>query len=405
MYKNILITNENNEGEGITKVNGKVVFVPFAIKDDIIDLEIVKNNKNYDIGELINLVKQSKNRSTPKCKYYYDCGGCNLMHMNYDYELNFKKNKVINNLKKISNIEIDNIDIIYDKEFNYRNHITLSVKNDKIGFLKENSNEIIDIDYCLISNDIINKKISEIKAFINKYRHNNIDKISIKSYKDILINIESKNFNLTSEFIEFVKCDSLFLNDKLIYGKEECDIVFDRFKFKISSKSFFQKNTEMALKLYNYVKDNVKENTKVLDLYCGIGSIGIFISDKAKEVVGIELIDDAILNAKENAKINGINNIKFISGKVEDNIDSFHNIDTIIVDPPRTGLNRKVIDNILKIGPKDLIYVSCNSTTLARDLNYLKDKYEIKSIKLFDLFSRTHHVECVCVLTRKDFKR
>ena len=400
MYKNVLITNENNEGKGITKVEGKVVFVPFTIKDDVIDLEIIKNNKNYDEGKLINLVKKSSNRVIPKCKYYYNCGGCNIMHMNYNYQLEFKKNKVINNFKKISNIDITNIDVVYDKEFNYRNHITLSVKNDKIGFLKHNSNEIVDIDYCLISNEMINKKISEIRKFISLFKNNYIDKISIKAYSDILINIESNNFTLVNEFINYVNCDSLFVNNKLVFGKDKCDIIFDKYKFKISSKSFFQKNTNMALKLYKYIRDNVNGD-KVLDLYCGIGSIGIFISDKVKEVIGIEIIDDAVTNAKENANINNVNNIDFISGKVENNIEKFNDVDTIIVDPPRVGLNRKVIDNIIKIAPKNLIYVSCNSTTLARDLNYLKDKYEINNVKLFDLFANTYHVECVVVLKLK----
>ena len=195
MYKDIKIINQNNEGEGIAKINNKVVFIPYALKNDIIDLEIIKNNKNFDIG------KSSNERREVICQYYYNCGGCNIMHQLYNYQLEFKKNKIINNLKHIADIDINNIDIEYDNEYYYRNHITLSVSGDKIGFLKTNSNDIVDIDKCMISNDIINDKINEIRIFLNKYKDNNIDKISIKSYKEILINIESNNFH-----IDCLKC-------------------------------------------------------------------------------------------------------------------------------------------------------------------------------------------------------
>ena len=154
----------------------------------------------------------------------------------------------------------------------------------------------------------------------------------------------------------------------------------------------------MAIKLYDYIKENVDGN--VLDLYCGVGSIGIYISDKVKSITGIEIINDAIKNAENNKKINNVNNIKFICGKVEDNLDDINNIDTIIVDPPRVGLNKKAIDNIITINPNKIIYVSCNSTTLARDINYMKN-YKLKNIKLFDMFPNTNHIESVCILERK----
>ena len=401
MYKNILITDENNEGKGICRINNKIVFVPYVIKDDIIDLNITKENKNYNEGIALELINKSENRTTPMCPYYYECGGCNIMHMNYNYQLDFKKRKVINNLKKIANIDIKNLDIEYDKDFYYRNHIILSINKDKIGFYKDNTNDIVNIDKCIISNEIINNKIEEIRKFINKYKDNSIEKISIKAYDEIIINIKAKEFKLLNEFKNYVRYDSLYINDKFIDGKDKVNILFGKFKFKISDKSFFQKNTNMALKLYNYIKDNVDNNSNVLDLYCGIGSIGIFISDKVKSVLGIEIIDDAVKDAIENSKINNINNIKFISGKTEDNLSNIKDIDVIIVDPPRTGLNKRAIENILNLNSKKVIYVSCNSTTLSRDINYFKEYYNIKSIKLFDLFPNTHHCESVCILERR----
>jgi len=394
------VINQNNEGLGILKNNNKIVFIPFSLPNEHISYKIIKENKKYDEGELLDIINESKERQIPKCPYYFKCGGCDLMHQKYEYQLKFKINKVINNLKHISNIAIDNIDIEYDNEYNYRNHITLSVNKDIIGFYKHHTNEIIDIHYCLISDNRINNVLKEIKKFINEYKENNIDRISIKSYNEILINIESNNFKLINEFKEYVNFDSLYVNDKYVIGKKNVTANLNNYKYNVSSKDFFQKNTNMTVKLYSYVKSLLNSNENILDLYCGSGGIGIFVSDKVKSVIGIEVIEDAIKNAKENALINNVKNIKFICGKVEDNIENINNIDTIIVDPPRLGLKKKAIDDILKINSNRIICVSCNSVTLARDLNYLKDIYKIESIKLFDLFPNTHHIECVVLLNK-----
>lgn len=404
MYINKVI-NQNNEGYGIVKNNDKVVFIPYSLAGDVINYEIIKENKKYDIGKIINIINESNERTKPICKYYYECGGCNLMHQKYNYQLEFKKNKVINNLKHISNINIDDIDIIYDNSFNYRNHITLSVKKDVIGFYKNNSNEIIDIDYCYISNDKINNVLKEIRLFLNKYKNNYINKISIKVFDEVLINISSNDFKLINEFKRFVNFDSLYINDKYVLGKKYIIAKLNNYKYKVSSKDFFQKNTNMTIKLYDYIKELVNNNETVLDLYCGSGGIGIYISDKVKSVIGIEVIKESIDNALENALLNNINNIKFICGKTENNINNIKNIDTIIVDPPRVGLNKNAIKDILKINSNKIIYVSCNSTTLARDINLLKEYYSIECIKLFDLFPNTGHVECVSLLHRKSLEK
>ena len=394
------VINQNNEGLGIIKNNDKIVFVPFCLPNEKVSYEIIKQNKKYDEGKLLDIIEISNERQEAKCPYYFKCGGCDLMHQKYEYQLKFKVNKVINNLKHISNMDIDNIDIEYDNEFNYRNHIILSVNKDKIGFYKNHTNEIIDIDYCLISNDKINNILKEIKEFINRYKENNIDRISIKAYNEILINIESNDFKLIHEFKEYVHFDSLYINNMHILGNKQVTANLNNYKYNVSSTDFFQKNTEMTIKLYSYVKSLLNNDENILDLYCGSGGIGIFVSDKVKSVLGIEIIEDAIKNAKENALINNVKNIKFICGKVEDNLENISEIDTIIVDPPRVGLKRSAIEDILKINANRIIYVSCNSVTLSRDLNYLKDTYKIKSIKLFDLFPNTHHVETVVLLSK-----
>lgn len=395
------VINQNNEGLGILKNNKKIVFIPFALPNENITYKIIGEKKKYDEGELLDIVDDSTERQMPECPYYFNCGGCNLMHQKYEYQLKFKKNKVINNLKHISNIDIDSIDIEYDNEFNYRNHITLSVNKDIIGFYKNHTNEIVNINYCHISNNKINSVLKEIKAFIVKYKDNNIDRVSIKAYNEVLINIESSNFKLIDEFKNCVSFDSLYINDNYVLGKMFVTANLGNYKYNVSSKDFFQKNTNMTIKLYSYIKKLLNSNENILDLYCGSGGIGIFVSDKVKSVLGIEVIEEGIKNAKENALINNVKNIKFICGKVEDNLENINEIDTIIVDPPRVGLKRNAIDDILKINADRIIYVSCNSVTLSRDLNYLKETYIIENVKLFDMFPNTHHVETVVLLRKK----
>lgn len=399
IYKSKII-NQNNEGMGIAKENNKVTFIPFTLKDEIVNFKIEKEYKKYNEGKLVDVIFQSDERKIPECPYYYECGGCNLMHQKYKNQLEFKKEKVINNLKHISNIDIRRLDIIYYKDFLYRNHVILSVNKDKVGFYKYHTNEVIDIKKCIISNEKINKCIKDINSFVTTYKDNNIDRISIKAYNEVLINIESPDFKLIREFIKYIKFDSLYINNEHICGIKYITANLNKLIYRVSSTDFFQKNTEMTIKLYDYINDLVNKNDNVLDLYCGSGGIGIYVSNKCRSVIGIEVVEEGIENAKANALINNIKNIRFIKGKVEDNLEDIKCIDTIIVDPPRIGLNKKAIDDILKIDSNRIIYVSCNSVTFARDLNLLKDNYKLKSIKLFDLFPNTHHVESVALLEK-----
>ena len=271
-----------------------------------------------------------------------------------------------------------------------------------MGFYKSKSNEIVNIEKCVISNKKINNILKEINKFINNFPNNNISKISIKAYKEILINIISDNFKLKNEFKKYINYDSLYLNNTYIDGLKYVSENLNNYKFNISCLSFFQKNTYIATKLYEYIKSMISNNENVLDLYCGTGSIGIYISNKCKSVLGIEVIDEAVKMAEENAKLNKVNNIKFISGKVDDNLDNLDVIDTIILDPPRVGLSKKVINNLLNIKANKIIYVSCDSVTLSRDIKLLSSTYNIDSIKLFDMFPNTYHVENVILLQRKD---
>lgn len=251
----ILIYDQNNEGLGIGKLNNIVVFVPYSLKNELVYIKIIKKNKNFYEGYPVKFKKISKERQKVLCKYYYKCGGCSIMHQLYKYQLEFKKNKVINNLSHIANIKInDEIDIVYDRELNYRNHITLSVDKTNIGFYKAQTKKIVDISECLIANEKTNKCIKEIKEFLNKNSDNSITKISIKAYETILINVLCNDFNLINEFKNSITYDSLYINNEYVDGEKYAVEIIDKFKFKISSLSFFQKNTNITSKLYEYIK-------------------------------------------------------------------------------------------------------------------------------------------------------
>ena len=386
-------------GRGIAIIDNKITFINNSLIGEVIEYKIVKEKKNYNIGEVVDFVSISDFRNEYSCPYYNKCGGCNIAHMKYDYENNFKVNKVKNILNKFAKIHIDDLEIVYDTELYNRNKITLKVKNKELGLVEENSNNIVPISKCLIANKEINNTIEVLKSLIKK---ENINKIIIKcgnKTDEIMLSIygDVKNINNFKRL-----CNSLYINDKAITNSYITTYIGDK-KFHIRNNSFFQVNNNICKKLYDEILNiiNKKKPSKVLDLYCGVGSIGIYISDFVDEVLGIEVVESAIIDANENKKLNNISNIKFINNKVENIIDSIKDYDMVIVDPPRSGLDKKTIDCLINLKSNNIIYVSCDPITLARDLNVLKEKYNIQYIKLFNMFPRTSHVECVTLLCRK----
>ena len=394
-------------GRGIARIDNKLCFISYALPDEICEIELVKDKKNYSEGKLINLITQSSSRIEPTCPYFYLCGGCHLMHLEYNKQLDYKKEKVKELLNRFGKIDIDINKINYDKEYNYRNKITLHVKNKKLGLYKEETNDLIEIDKCLLVSDIINNLITRLKEFISNY-DNSITEIVIKntslSEVMLVINGECNKELLINNFKDI---NSIYLNDDLIYGKNSITEIINDLYFEVYPRSFFQVNYNVMLKMYNKAIDYYKSNPnlKVLDLYCGTGTIGISISKYSKYVLGIEVNSDAVISANKNKTRNNIVNIDFICGKVEDNIDSINGIDSIVVDPPRAGLDKYTMDNIIRLNPSSLIYISCDPVTLARDLNILKDNYNIKEIEVFDMFPNTYHVETVSVLYRKTIEK
>ena len=367
------ITKLDHYGRGVSRLNNKIVFIENALPHEIVEIEIIKEHKKYIEAKTTKIIKPSEDRITPPCPYYEKCGGCNLEHISFLKENEFKEEKVKEIIEKFAKTNKNIVkDIVYDEPYHYRNKVTLHQINNKLGFYEKKTNNIIPIKECLLLNKELNKYLKNIKSKNN----------------EIILKIGNK----TNEILDSTK------NIKNIIS------YIGSKKYRLSEKSFFQVNNVITEKLYNNIKDEIiKNNSKnVLDLYCGTGTIGIYISDNVDKVLGIELCKEAIEDANYNKKLNNCNNITFKLGKVEDlTKDLTKDYDTVIVDPPRNGLDKKVTNKLLEILPKTIIYVSCDPITLARDLSILKEKFNIKYIRPYNMFPRTYHVENICILNKK----
>ena len=378
-------------GRGIAKNNEKIVFVNRALPNELVDIEIIKENKKYDEAKIIKVNRSSDDRIKAICPYYNKCGGCTFLHTTYDNEKQFKINKAKELLGKC--------DSFYETDkLNYRNKVVLHVKNGKIGLYEEGSNILVNIDYCYLLNDNINKVIQHL----NKKNIDGIEKIVIKTHQNkIMLAILGE---IDSSFIDdLLYIDTIILNDKVIKGNGFLEEVIDNRIFKITSNAFFQVNKTGLLNIYKVINkflENKKIN-KVLDLYSGISLWSILISDKVSELYSVEINKEACLNAKENLKRNNISNIKIINGDVKDYIDTFTNIDLVIIDPPRSGLDKKTRKYLKIINSKYIIYISCDMISLKRDLEELKEKYDVQEIDLIDMFKRTYHSEVITILEKK----
>ena len=384
-------------GRGLSKIDDKVVFVDKALPGEIVDVKIINDKRNYSEGIINSIIEKNKSRIKPICPFYDKCGGCNFLHTNYELEKEFKIEKGRELLGKVDKFyETDNL--------NYRNKVTLHVKNNKIGLYEEKSREIVEIDYCYLLNDNINKVIKDLKNIdLSNY---NIERIIIKSNQNqILLDIDNKVDKVFVDNFNYV--DTIISDNKVIKGKGFIEEIISNKLFKITPNAFFQVNKEGLENINKIIQEFIanKKISKVLDLYSGTSLWGILISNYVDEVVSIEINKEACLNAKYNIKTNNINNIKVINGDVKDYIDSFKNIDLVIVDPPRNGLDTKTRDYLKIINSQYIIYISCDMQTLKRDLNELKDNYEIKVINLVDMFKRTCHCESIVILEKKRLKK
>lgn len=379
-------------GRGIGYVDGKVIFVPDLLPEEEAYIDVILNKKKFMLGKVIERVKDSEFRLASKCPYE-NCG-CALKCLNYDRALNYKKEKVQNILRKFAKIEGVIKEIVpSDDVLGYRNKITLKVF-DKLGYFKNNSNDFLPIDRC----EIAKEKINEIIKVINKLDLSKVKEIVIKDYEEVMIVI--KGYMDITPLKKLAS--SIYMDEKLVYGKEFVVAKIGDYKFYVSRESFFQVNSNVTLKLYEQVlKYLPKDKSKtVLDLYCGTGTIAIFLSKYFNKIIGVEINKEAIVCANMNKTLNDVNNISFICADVSSILDSLK-ADVIVVDPPRAGLTERGISDILEINSETLVYVSCDPVTLARDLSLLKVKYDVKEITLFDMFPNTYHVESVCLLKRR----
>ena len=444
-YEVEIIDNGYN-GEGIAKIDGFTVFVPNAIKGEVVKILIVKVLSSHAFGKILEIEKKSKFRQEIDCATYKRCGGCDLRHIKYEQTLKMKQNAVqalVNkNLK--NKIEVKET-LGMENPFFYRNkaQYPVGVNKDRkpiIGVFANRTHEVVPIKNCLIQNpksEAIAKFILEfikeknISIYNEKtgrgfFRHIVI-KVGIKTNEIMCIFvINGKKFPYEDELVEKLKQNYPEIktivkninmkNTNVILGQENINLygngyiedVLGEYKFKISPLSFYQVNPKQAEKLYNLGIEmaKVSKEDTVFDLYCGIGTISLFIAKYAKKVYGVEIVEQAIKDAKQNAKINNIENVQFIAGDtkivLEDLIYKKGIIaDIAIFDPPRKGLDNNSINNILKIKPKKIVYISCNPATLIRDLALFEKLYEVKTIIPVDMFPFTKHVECVAVLNLK----
>ena len=440
------IIDNGIEGEGIAKIDNFTIFVQGAIKGEKVKILIVKVLASYAYGKIIEIINKSDKRTAIDCQTYKRCGGCNLRHIDYEETLDIKRNIVQNLVDKTlkNKIKVEQV-LGMGNPYHYRNKAQYPVgigKDGKpaIGVFANRTHEIIQIEKCFIQDE----RVEKVAKFIYEYAiKNNISiyneetqkgslrHIVIKIGKQteeimVVLVINANNFkneeNLASELLKQfpniktivkninTKNTNVILGNKNInlYGEGYITDILGDYTFKISPLSFYQVNPIQAEALYNIGVEAAQITKKdvVFDLYCGIGTITIFMSKFAKKVYGIEIVEEAIEMAKENSKVNNIENTEFIAGDVEKVLDDLINKqkiipDIIMIDPPRKGLDKNSIENILKIKPKKLVYISCNPATLVRDLAAFEEAYEIKKINPVDMFPFTSHVECCSVLQLK----
>lgn len=392
------IEKYDNFGRGITYINNKITFVPNTIIDEDIDVQIIEEHKNYQLGKCIKINNPSEKRIKPKCPYYGICGGCDLQHLSYQDQANFKLDK-IKKIFEINNIKYQKIGFIKsDKDYYYRNKITLKVLNGKIGYYENKTNNLVEINECLLAKDCINELIKQLS-----FDNNTSGEIVIRcnNNNELLISLNGNLSLNRKDLPPELKIVGIVSNGKAIYGDDFLITDLGGTLYKYSYNSFFQVNDYICIKLFEILKNNIKDGN-VLDLYCGVGSLSIQEQNTNNKVYGIEIVENAIKNAIVNAKINRKNNMYFMLGDVAKVVDKINgNIDYLVVDPPRSGLDKKTISYIINEKINNMIYISCNPDTLVRDLKLLSDLYKIIEVTACDMFPNTYHVETICILERK----
>lgn len=463
VLNNITITDYAAEGKSLARVDGKVIFVSGVIPGDVADIQLGKSKKDWAEGRAIKIVEPSPNRLTPFCKHFGNCGGCKWQMLPYDKQLEYKQQEAEQNLKRIGKTNIpEMLPIIGSaKTTAYRNKLefTFSNKryltNEEIGsetaITQQNAlgyhaprifDKVIDITECHLLDEVNNTIRNTVRDFaaVNNLAFYDIREhtgwlrniiIRFTTTGELMVNIvinnedETNRKALLDHLLAKVPAittllytinpkwnDTIYdLTPQVYFGKGYVMEKLGKWEFMISPKSFFQTNTQQAEILYSLAKDfaGLTGEEIVYDLYCGTGSIGIFVSDKAKKIIGVEVIEDAIEDAKKNAALNNIEHAHFFAGDVikicNDEFFTKHGKpDVVITDPPRAGMHEKLVNKLLEMESPKIVYVSCNTATQARDIALLSEKYDVIKVQAVDMFPHTHHIECVALLTLKSNK-
>jgi 23S rRNA (uracil1939-C5)-methyltransferase len=461
VFENITVLDAGAKGVSVAKApDGKVIFVQNVVPGDVVDIQTFKKRKAYYEGKAIKYHAFSDNRIEPVCKHFGVCGGCKWQNMKYDQQLFYKNNEVLNNLKRIGKIELPTFEPILgsEKQFFYRNKMEFGFSNQRwltdeevrsdadlgnrnaLGFhIPKMWDKILDIQKCHLQEDPSNAIRNAIKefavekelTFFNARNHEGLLRTLMirtastgeimvllqffeenKAQREMLLDFIFEKFpEITSlQYVINSKAnDTLYDQDiKLYKGRDYILEEMEGLHFSINAKSFYQTNSDQAYELYKVTRDfaGLTGNEIVYDLYTGTGTIAQFVSKQAKKVVGVEAVPEAIADAKENAKRNAITNCEFFVGDMKnvfnDDFIAQHGMpDVIITDPPRDGMHKDVVEQILKISPQKVVYVSCNSATQARDLALMDEMYKVTRVRPVDMFPQTHHVENVVLLEKK----
>ncbi len=394
MYE-VKIERLDHLGRGIGYIENKITFIPNTLPSELVVCQIVKERKKYNVGKLIEIIEPSKKRVTPFCPFYNHCGGCHLEHLNYEASLEYKEEKVKNIFK------LDKIEVIKNEHpKNYRNKITLKVRSKKIGFYESQTNTLVEIKACFLANESINEVIKRLNKLNIK---NGEIIIRCNTNQEILLMINTKEeIKFIEEEFKGIKLVGVLLNNQTLYGQ---NFFYERIHgllFKISYDAFFQINPYIVDKLFGLIEQELEASKTILDLYSGVGTLGMVASNKAEKVISIELIKNAVLDNIQNAKLNKKTNIYPVLGDASQALSKIKEpFDFIMVDPPRKGLDKSSLTLLLKSKAKKIIYISCDPMTLKRDLEELKKEYNIEKFYILDMFSYTYHIESFCVLKKK----
>lgn len=443
------IISQGYEGEGIAKIDNKYpIFIEGALKGEKVKVRIVKVNKNFAYGKLMEVLEASEERVNPPCAIYKRCGGCKLQHASYKAQLDFKWDRVKDCVSKIGKLDpsIVKYPLGMEEPWRYRNKVQLPIGlingEVKIGFFAPRSHDIIDMESCLIQDEIGDKVVKLTREWIEKFniRPYNVDgeydekgivrHIMIRRgfttnevmvvlvtngeklpHKEEFVDLMVKNIPGIKSVIQNINSKKtnviLGLESKTLWGEDTISDYIGDFRFNISPLSFFQVNPTQTEVLYGKALEyaNLTGNEEVFDAYCGTGTITLFLSQKAKKVYGVEIIPQAIDNAWINAKENKVENVEFFVGESEvvipDLINKGVKADVVVVDPPRKGCDKKLLDAITNINAKKIVYVSCDPSTLGRDLQVLEENgYKTLEVQPVDMFPNTSHVESVVLLTK-----